>query len=252
MSNTVKERLADELQKAKAAGSLRTGRIQEIVRSAIAQTVAELKEGAVEIRSIAQETVGVVVGQVKEQSEKVKADLTASIEEFIEENRPPLDPNTDAAQDLSNTPSSPLTVEAKPDAAGSLLVLPSQPAPTSKTFKSLFQAALRAIRQRQEWTGLQERYRQLHAKLGDLDGQLTERYGDRYRTLKRQIHQQRQQAQTWYQATKAKVEAGESHVVQQNQADLEQKASDLGATIAQTETVIKQQLKQALHSAFQR
>lgn len=52
MSESVKEKITTDLQKAKSEGKIRIERIQAIVRDAFSQTVAEVKEGSGEIRAI--------------------------------------------------------------------------------------------------------------------------------------------------------------------------------------------------------
>lgn len=57
MSESVKERVSADLQKAKSEGKMRVERIQDIVRDAFSQALGEVKEGSSEIRVIAQETL---------------------------------------------------------------------------------------------------------------------------------------------------------------------------------------------------
>ena len=68
MSNQVqvKEKITQEIQKAKQEGKLRTENIKEIVRGAIINAMAELKEGASEIRAIVKEAIATVVENLQE------------------------------------------------------------------------------------------------------------------------------------------------------------------------------------------
>ena len=51
MSESIKDQITADLQKAKSEGKMRTDRIQGIVRDAFSQTIAEVKEGSGEIGS---------------------------------------------------------------------------------------------------------------------------------------------------------------------------------------------------------
>ncbi len=56
MSESIKDQITADLQKAKSEGKMRTDRIQGIVRDAFSQTIAEVKEGYCEVRATVKET----------------------------------------------------------------------------------------------------------------------------------------------------------------------------------------------------
>ncbi|MBE9008626.1 hypothetical protein IQ250_00145 [Pseudanabaenaceae cyanobacterium LEGE 13415] len=57
MSDSLKDRLKTDLETIKTEGGTRTNRIREIIQTAAAQTLTELKEGATELRSTASQSV---------------------------------------------------------------------------------------------------------------------------------------------------------------------------------------------------
>jgi hypothetical protein len=56
MINSLKDRLTEDFQKAKATGSPRVARVSEAFRKAAAQAMIEVKEGSGEVRDIAKDT----------------------------------------------------------------------------------------------------------------------------------------------------------------------------------------------------
>lgn len=70
MSESVKERVSADLQKAKSEGKMRVERIQGIVRNAFSQALSEVKEGSGEIRGIAKGTLSETFQRINEAGEK--------------------------------------------------------------------------------------------------------------------------------------------------------------------------------------
>lgn len=66
MSNSIQERLAADLQKAKVEGSVRASRLGAIVKDAATQAITEVKAGSGEIGAIAKETLSTVVANLGE------------------------------------------------------------------------------------------------------------------------------------------------------------------------------------------
>ena len=63
--STIKTRITQDLEQVKEKGSARTQKIREIVRVGVRDTMGEVKGGAVEIRSIAQDAVTAVIEHLK-------------------------------------------------------------------------------------------------------------------------------------------------------------------------------------------
>jgi hypothetical protein len=83
MSNLVKEKIKTNLEKAKSQGSIRSEHIREIVKDAVAQTIAELKEGSGEIGLIVKDAVSTVIADFKGGGKEKTENITASIEGAI-------------------------------------------------------------------------------------------------------------------------------------------------------------------------
>ena len=74
MNESRKEKILSNLKQAKETGQLKTESIRDIVRTAVSESVLEIKEGRAEISSLVQEAIAAVVeifqdkeGEIKEQ-----------------------------------------------------------------------------------------------------------------------------------------------------------------------------------------
>lgn len=85
---------------------------------------------------------------------------------------------------------------------------------------------------------------------GGLDAKLNERYGDRYQSAKQRMDQ----TATWYRTTleKAKATHPEPTKVDQKQAEWADKATELGATAAQREQQILQQVRDFVQTSTEK
>lgn len=242
--STVKERISQDLEKVKEKGAARTQKIREIVKVAVGESLSEVKGGATEIRTIAQDAVTTVIEHLKGKGQQAKNDMMAAMEgavAAVSDN--PQDKPQDshqAANTIDNTTDKEQQVLEAVD--GALVAVESHQQKQSSRFLSLLLAAFNAFKQR-FFTGLQKEYVSLQELLADWDGRLTQRYGDRYT----QVKQRWETAQESYQQTKTKMRSGEPSPVDQQQAAVVDKASQVGATVAQTEQVVKQQLKTFLN-----
>jgi hypothetical protein len=79
-TTATKDRIAVDLQKAKAEERTRAERIQTIVSEAFSQTIAEVKEGSVEIRAIAQDAVSATVEELKQKGKEVQQEVSKSFD----------------------------------------------------------------------------------------------------------------------------------------------------------------------------
>jgi hypothetical protein len=245
MANSFKERLANDLEKAKQEGGLRVDRIREIVKTAVIEAIAEFKAGSGEIRDIAKDAVTGVTEVVKEKGSETKDEIMASIEGVIEGvtglSREQL------AQKQAQVETLQAEIEMQEQALdaevnSALVAIAEVEKTTPVTLKSLIQAAIATLRDRQ-FSHLQAQYLRLKQQLAQVDTKLAERYGDRYEEVKRQLDT----AKAWYQETKAKVEAGEPNPIDQKQAEWAEKAAEVGSSAAQFEQTVKQKVKTWLH-----
>ncbi|NDJ16340.1 hypothetical protein [Myxacorys almedinensis] len=86
---------------------------------------------------------------------------------------------------------------------------------------------------------------QLRDQIASVDGKLTERYSDRYETVKQRVGK----AVIWYKGAIATAKPPASDSLQQKQAEVEIKLGEAGSAIAKKEQQIKQQLRELLQTA---
>ena len=189
---SVKDRLSEDLQRAKTEGKHRVERIRQIIQDAFSQTFAEVKEGSGEVRTIARGTV-------------------STLKERLE-----LSPDGSEGIDWQHQFNRAKTNYQQLDQQSSVW----------------YSTRILDLRQR------------LETRLNQLDGQLAERYGDRYQSFKLRL----QPFTTWYVNTRAEAEAAGTPNLEQMQTEFGARMSQLGQTVAQKEQQIKQQVKQFLQT----
>ncbi|BAZ06089.1 hypothetical protein [Calothrix sp. NIES-3974] len=231
--STVKERIVKDLEQVKEQGSARTQRIREIVQVAVGDAMHELKGGATEIRSLTQDAVTAVIEHLKSKGKQAKNEVMAAMEGAVA--------GVSDKSVASETQAQEQQILEAVD--GALVAVETNQKQESRSFLSLLLAAFNALKAKL-FASLHQENASLQELLAKWDTSLTEKYGDRYT----QIKQRWQSAQTSYQATKIRMENGETSPVDQYQAQAMDKAAQAGAKVAQTEQAIKQQLKTFLHS----
>ncbi|MCD8485769.1 MAG: histidine kinase [Desertifilum sp.] len=251
MSNTMKEKIAADLEKAKAEGTLRTERIREIVKEAVSQTVTEFKQGASEIRLVAKDAISTVVSSLGEKGKESKEEIAASIEGVIEglthRQQEAIAQNQARLEQLQaevNAQEQQLETEIN----GALVEIEATGRESPRDWRSLIETAVNAIKERKELALLQRQYARVRMQLIALDEKLTNRYGDRYNEVKQQL----ENAQAWYDTKKAEVEASGTDPVQQTQVQVESKAGEAGSVVARKEREVKQQLKELWQTVTKR
>jgi hypothetical protein len=91
MSDSIKDRITTDLQKAKDEGGTRAERIREIIQGAASQTMAEVKEGSGTIGTIARDALSTVVrSTVQSTSVKDAGEKRSDTEEEADQTAPPL------------------------------------------------------------------------------------------------------------------------------------------------------------------
>ena len=241
MPNLVKEKITTNLDKAKSQGKIRAEHIREIVKDAVVQTVAELKEGSGEIGLIVKEAISTVMadlnGSGKEKSENITASIEGAIagsthqrQQAIAERRERLlaiQTQLDQQQEELDRESSAIMMDIK------AVELPDiNPEEIS--------LAVNTYQERQELGVFKEQYVNLKSQLTGLDEKLLSRYGDRYEEIK----QQWEKVKTWYDQKKVESETSGVIPLQQKQAEIEKTLGGLGSVVARKEEEIKQNLKE--------
>ena len=245
MSNLVKQKITTNLDRAKSQGKIRAEHIREIVKDAVAQTVAELKEGSDEIGLIVKDAISTVMadlkadlkGSGKEKSENITASIEGAIagsthqrQQAIAERRASLlaiQTQLDHQQEELDRESHAIMMDIK------TVELPD-------TNPEEISLAVNTYQERQELGIFQEQYVNLKSQLAGLDEKLLSRYGDRYEEIK----QQWEKVKTWYDQKKVESETTGVIPLQQKQAEIEKTLGGLGSVVARKEEEIKQNLKE--------
>ncbi|MBC2703615.1 DUF6781 family protein [Desulfobacula sp.] len=81
--NQMKDRIVEELRKAKEAGQITTKRVREIIEEAVSDVVSESKEGVVQLRSAVKDAVGAALIGLKKIGENTKETVEAAVEGAI-------------------------------------------------------------------------------------------------------------------------------------------------------------------------
>jgi phage host-nuclease inhibitor protein Gam len=230
----IKERITQDLGQVKEKGGARTQKIREIVKAAVGDAVSEIKDGSVEIRTIAQDAVTAVMEHFQSKGNDAKNEVMAAMEGVVS--------GVSSKQD--NTTNQPMDEKQVLDAVdGALVAVEKNQQKTPFSFMSIILGLFNILRKRFA-KNLQKESVFLQELLGKWDVKLTEKHGDRYT----QVKQRWETAQASYNETKTKIANGETSPVNQYQTEVQDKAAKAGATVAQTEVVIRKQLKTLLET----
>jgi F0F1-type ATP synthase membrane subunit b/b' len=251
MTNSVKERIQEDLQKAKSEGSLRAERIRDIVKAAVSEAMAEVSQGTGELKAIATDALTAAFAVVRDRAATRTEDMAASVEGVVEgigeSHRGAIAQAQVQIDDLQQTLNqADRQLEAEITTALATVDLPEAEATTKTPFKVLVDLVVNTVKEREVFNIFQQRYDHLKQQLAELDTRLQERYGDRYDEVKRQL----ETAQAWYASAKAEGETLGTEAKHFKQDELEAKAADLGTTIAQKEAKIKAQLREIVNNAL--
>jgi hypothetical protein len=241
MSNLVKEKIKTNLEKAKSQGSIRSEHIREIVKDAVAQTIAELKEGSGEIGLIVKDAVSTVIADFKGGGKEKTENITASIEGAIAGS------THERQQAIAERRVRLLAIQTQLDQQqeeldreASAIMMDIKAVELPDTNPEEISLAVDTYQERQEVGILQEQYVNLKSQMTNLDRKLADRYGDRYQEIKLQW----EKAKTWYDQKKVEAEVSGVLPLQQKQAEVETNAGEFGSVVARKEEQIKQGLKE--------
>jgi len=187
MATLIKEKITADLQKAKAEGGLRVEKIREIFKTAVAQSIAEVKDGSGGVRAIAKDSMASVIDILNETGNNTQAEVNASVEGIVEGVQ---ESNYNAA-----------------DIGGALAEIEASGNQTSADMQSLMAAVLNALKCTKQYALLMERYVEVKTRLDSVDAQLAEKYGDRYQQVKQQLEKFWKIAKVWFAKAKATVSA---------------------------------------------
>lgn len=267
MSNSMQDRVNNELKKAQEKGSLRFKKVQEIFKNAFNQTIEELKEGSSEIRThikdagfaairtpenkqtvtennLDRETVPVVVDIIEENPTEEPVIAPVVVVENTTENETiaPVVAEETITETITpvivdNTPTQVEVVEVTDTKTDSLDLLPR--------LEEIFRTVVDSVKEGKVDTLRQQLTQQFDEQWQKIDAKLLERYGNRYTEIRQNVKQYWQNAKLRYEEAKAKIDAGEPSVLQRKQVEIDAKCSEAGVSAAKKEAEIKQQVKAA-------
>ncbi|MDX2229805.1 MAG: hypothetical protein NW220_09220 [Leptolyngbyaceae cyanobacterium bins.349] len=252
MTTEFKERITADLEKAKQEGGLRSDRIREIVKTAVAQAVGEIKVGSGEIRTIARDAIGAVIELVKERGQEAKAEMMASVEgvvDGIRESRQTAIADTQSQMDQLQTELDAQNQQLEAEVDGALVAIETEANQSSSSdVKTVLERIVETVRDSKQFAVVQEQYTKLRSQLAVLDERLAEKYGDRYDQVKHQLEKYWDTAKIWYEKNRTEVEAGKSDPIEKTQVGLGEKFAQAGSFVAKKEQEIKAKIKDALHT----
>lgn len=248
----MKDQIAADLQKAKEAGGARVEKIRQIFRDAFSQSLTELKEGGNEIGSIAKTSTSTLIENLQNQPKATAPEAPIPVEVKIETDEEPVDGADSAAEavviaELVETESTAVpgpesvskTVDGQSDAEAQQPEAADQP-----LHQVLFHRAVELLKERGIYTKLEQQWLDFKQQLDQLDTKLDEQFGERYTVIKQDFRKDMQTAKEWYDKTRTNASNTGTFWVDQKQAELEVKAGEAGATLAQKEEKIKHLLKE--------
>ena len=241
----IQTEIADELKQAKAVGQLRSERIKEIVQSAVAQMVQEIKLGSGDLRLIVKSAISAVSESLQEKGSEIKEEVTASIEGAIE------GINSKRQQSIARTQAEVRKLEEKLETEEDQLQqeierllneVEAVGKDTTPKVRSAIESAINTFKNSEEFALMRKRYAQLRSQAAILKANSAARYGGRYQEVKEYL----EEAKSWYERTRTQTEVVIEQADQQR-SHLEERLREAGEAIAKK----KQQLRQILRNLLQ-
>ena len=252
MSDSRKERIVADLQQAKETGELKTEKIREIIKNAIAEAVSEVKSGRSEITGLIKDAIAAVTETVQETGGEVKEEVTASIQGAI-------DGISEARrQKIGQTQAEITTLEAQiveeekelqQEIDETLAEVKDKNELQSDNVKEAIAEAIIKISNSEEFAILQKHYARLKAQTAVLQANLANRYGEQYEEVGKYL----EDAKVWYSQAKEDPEVF-TEPVKRKRAKFEEKLSNSGSAAARKEKQLKQlllELWQEIREVFQ-
>ena len=245
MSDSKKERIVADLQKAKETGTLKTENIREIIKNAISEAVSEVKSGRTEIASLVQDAISAVTETVKESGSELKEEVNASIQGVV-------DGVSEARrQKIAEAQAEIVTLEAQVvedeqklqseiEETLSKVKVDSDSQPDK--VKEAIAEAIINISSSDEFAILQKHYARLKAQTAVLQANLASRYGEQYGEVGKYL----EDAKVWYDKAKEDPEVF-TEPAKRKRAEFEEKLGSAGGAVARKEKQVKQMLKELWH-----
>jgi ribosomal protein L29 len=239
MSKPIKERIADNLDKVKGEGKLRSENIRELLADAASLTFSELKEGSQQMRTILKEAIATIATDIKDTSSEIPEKVTHSIEGAIED-------STRYSQEAIASLQAKIHEiqhqiderqrEIDMDVQDTIVDIKATEIDESSQLNSAIDKAASNVKERKESELLKQQYLNLKFQLANLDTKLSARYAD--------VKHQLDNIKTIYDRAKVEAEASGVTPVQAKQTEIERKLSKFASAVAITEHEIKQYLQE--------
>lgn len=249
----IRTQIKSEIEQAKAAGQLRSERIREIVKSALAQTksqvTTELKAGSSDIRTIVKDTVSTVSESLQEKGSEIKEEITAAIEGVIEgfssRRRQAIVKNQAQVKQLQAKIDTE-EEELQKEIDRLLIDVEEAGKDSSPNLKESIGSAIANFKNSEEFAVLKKRYAQLQAQAAILRANLAARYGGRYEEIKENL----EEAKNWYNRTRTKTESPVEQAEQKrSQLQLEESLKEAAEALDKKQRQARNILSDLLHAA---
>lgn len=238
MSKPIKERLTDNIDKAKGEGKLRSDNIRSIVTDAASLTASEIKEGAQRMRTIVKDAVTSALADIKDTGSEIPEKVTHSIEHALEEStryRKEAIASLQAKMHEIQAQIDERQHQLDRDLDETIVDIKANEVNESSKLSEAIDKAVTNVKERDESASLKQQYLDLKFQLANLDAKLAERYGDRYSEVKQQL----EKVKVLYDNAKSEAEASGTTPIQAKQSEIERKISKFAASavIAEQEIV---------------
>ncbi len=243
MSRPINKQIADNLEKVKSEGKLRSDNIREVLNDAASLTVSELKEGSRQMRTVLKEAIATIVADLKDTSSEIPAKVTDSIEGAIEDSTRYSQEAIASLQTKIHEIQHQIDERQREidlDLQDTLVEIEATGVDRSSQLNSAIAKAVSNVKERRESESLKQQYLNLKFQLANLDTKLSDRYGDRYTDVKHQLDN----IKKIYDRAKVEAEASGVTPVQAKQTEVERKLSKFASAAAIAEHEIKQYLQE--------
>lgn len=238
MSKPIKERITDNIDKAKGEGKLRSENIRSIVTDAASLTATEIKEGAERMRTIVKDAVSSAMADIKDTGSEIPEKVTHSLEHALEEStryRKEAIASLQAKIHEIQAQIDERQRQMERDLDETIVDIKTNEVDESSKLNEAIDNAVNNVKEREESTSLKQQYLDLKFQLANLDAKLAVRYGDRYSEVKQQL----EKVKVLYDRAKSEAEASGVTPIEAKRSEIERKISKFAASavIAEQEIV---------------
>jgi len=231
----------------KEVGKLRSDRVREIVRAAVAQIASEVKAGSSEFRSIVKDVFSSTIAGLQESGKETKDEITASIEgvvDGISSMRQQKIADTEAEVKRLQSQLTEQQNALEQDIETSLDGIQDAVKASPVKVQQLVEEAIATFKNSEEADLLKRRYAQLQAQAAILRATLAARTESYYDQAQAHLDD----AKSWYSQARPKAEAVKGQA-DEKFARLEQQIGEAGTALARREREVRKLLSALLQRA---